>query len=599
MRTLWSTLILMNACDSNTKNVSPSDSGDSVACDDRDAELPTSDFFTDISEASGIQLGNFDPDPPESIPINDHSRLAFADLNGDGFDDIVMHSLYPNPAAGIPFEHLVFLNRGDGTFSDHSDASGLRDIQAGFYAFADVDNDGDQDAFAGLDLPNLTGHQSTILLNDGDGVFTELAGAGVAASQPTAATAVFADFNGDGSVDLFVGNGHTSYGARDLLYWGNGDGSFTVDTAALVGVTSQPSNGSVACDYDNDGDMDIFVATYGVSVEHGHNQLWQNDGGSFTNVASAAGAAAQGTGNYFIAQTGYGEELEPDVSGSDWVGSNAFGVDCGDVDNDGDLDFWVTAISHPVAGDYSRKWSDPSQLLLNQGDGTFVNGFLEAEIPFNEGDIDAAMVDFDNDGRLDLSVTRDPKYEGGYSEAQQFAWFGLMWQREGHNFAPVGLDSGINTDAVTGLEEGRKKQMKGGQNHAWADIDHDGDLDLLVGGRDQGGGRPNYLYQNEIGSDNRWVAVKLIGDGDSVHTDAFGARIIYEWGDDRIVREQHGSRGTYNSEDSRWMHIGLGGRDCSADITVRWPDGVEASFEFADIGTERFVSIEYPNTLHH
>ena len=88
--------------------------------------------------------------PGANIPINDHSRLAFADLNGDRLDDIVMHSLYPNPQNGIPFEHLVFLNNGDGTFTDFSDESGLRYYQVGFFAFGDLDSDGDQDIFEGL-----------------------------------------------------------------------------------------------------------------------------------------------------------------------------------------------------------------------------------------------------------------------------------------------------------------------------------------------------------------------------------------------------------------------------------------------------------------
>ena len=90
------------------------------ACEVRDVVSPLTDFFSDVSAQSGMQVGNFDPDPPEGMVINDHSRLAFADLNSDGFDDIVMHSLYPNPRAGVPFEHLVFLNNQDGTFSDHS-----------------------------------------------------------------------------------------------------------------------------------------------------------------------------------------------------------------------------------------------------------------------------------------------------------------------------------------------------------------------------------------------------------------------------------------------------------------------------------------------
>src|SRR5688572_7597511 len=107
--------------------------------------------FVDISAKSGIQQGNFVSQPARPIPINDHSRLGFADVDGDGWDDIVMHSLFPNPKAGVPFSHLVFLNNRDGTFRDFSAESGLADAQAGFFVFGDVDNDGDQDCFAGLD----------------------------------------------------------------------------------------------------------------------------------------------------------------------------------------------------------------------------------------------------------------------------------------------------------------------------------------------------------------------------------------------------------------------------------------------------------------
>ena len=107
---------------------------------------------------------------------------ATLDINGDGYDDIVMHSLFPNPQKGVPFEHLVFLNNRDGTFRDFSDESGLRRIQAGFFAFGDIDNDGDQDAFAGLDIP-LAGQTHAILLNDGQGHFTPKAGSGVCGVQ--------------------------------------------------------------------------------------------------------------------------------------------------------------------------------------------------------------------------------------------------------------------------------------------------------------------------------------------------------------------------------------------------------------------------------
>ena len=566
------------------------------SCEQRDTVVPTTDFFTDISDASGIRVDNFYEDPPEGTVINDHSRLAFADINGDGFDDMVMHSLFPNAANGVPFEHLVFLNNGDGTFVDHSDASGLRDVQAAFFAFADVDNDGDQDLYAGLDMSSYQAYRSAIYLNDGSGVFTVLENAGVEESSSIAANALFGDFDNDGVLDLFVGNGGTSYAYRDFFYLGNGDGTFDSRSSALAAPSDQPSNGSTACDYDNDGDLDIFVATYGVSVGNGHNALWENDGNAnFTNVAEERGFHALATGNYYQSNTGYGTDAEPDTSSSDYMGSNGFGIDCGDVNNDGYLDIFMSTISHPSNTDYSRKWSDPTQLLINQGpdgDYGFVNEFQERGLPFNEGDVDAALVDFDNDGRFDLSLSRDKKYENNYDDIDQKAWFGLMHQQPDGTFASLGPDSGIND-----IENEEMRRMKNAQNHAWSDIDRDGDLDLLVGGRDTGGGRPNFLFRNDIGSQNRWMAFELVGDGDTIHRDAIGTRVTVNFEDESIIREKKSSRGMYNSEDTRSLHFGIGDRGCVTSIEVRWPNGETFSLDLESVVEESYVRVVYPDVI--
>jgi hypothetical protein len=318
-------------------------------------------FFVDISDASGIRVDNYVPDPPMPIPINDHSRLAFADLDGDGFDDIVAHSLFPNPKAGIPFEHLVYRNNGDGTFAHVSDESGLRAVQAGFFAFGDVDNDGDQDCFAGLDI-ELPGEHNRILLNDGAGHFSELEGAGVDATINLAGNAVFADFNGDANLDLFVGNGQTSYAVADQLFFGFGDGTFQdVTSVYMPGGKAQPSNGSVACDYDDDGDLDVFVSTYGVSTYLGANHLWENDGaGTLTEVGVARGFASLPTGNYWLATTGNGQDPEPGKGPGEYVGSNGFGIQCEDVNGDGLPDIFLTTISHPVDSDYTASGPTPA-----------------------------------------------------------------------------------------------------------------------------------------------------------------------------------------------------------------------------------------------
>jgi hypothetical protein len=117
-------------------------------------DVRNSQSFVDISEKSGITYENYVVNPPNPITGNDHSRLGFADINGDGWDDVVMHNAYPTVlTANIPFEHLVFVNNKDGTFMPFSDQSRLRNVQSAFFVFADIDNDGDQDLFSGVDYP--------------------------------------------------------------------------------------------------------------------------------------------------------------------------------------------------------------------------------------------------------------------------------------------------------------------------------------------------------------------------------------------------------------------------------------------------------------
>ncbi len=584
--------LVAGACSSQSTETTPKADAapPGTACSEGASTNADKDFFRDVSEKAGIQKGNFVPTPEKPIPINDHSRLALVDIDGDGWDDAVMHSLFPNPMAGIPYENLVFRNRHDGTFEDVSDASGLRAVQAGFFVFGDVDNDGDEDCFAGLDI-DLAGQTNVLLLNDGQGHFAPRAGSGVEGIKYTA-NAVFGDFDNDGKVDLFLGNGQTSFAAKSSLLLGNGDGTFRdVSQGQLPGAPAQPVNGLVACDYDDDGDLDVFVSTYGVSIKNGWNHLWENDGqGHFVNVAQDRGFHALATGNYYNAQTGKGRNPE-NVTPDKIVGSNGFGIDCADITGDGLPDVWLATISHADGSDNSRLWSDPSQLLVNKGKDAgfaFENQFLDRGLPFNEGDIDAAIVDYDNDGRADLALTRTDKYESAFSNIEQKGYFGLFRQGADGQFQSVGLVSGIN-DTSAGATRG-----KAGQNLAWGDIDHDGDADLLFGARDISGGRANMMFENTLGQKNTWLALQVRGDGKKVHGDAFGTKVTVRIGDHVVVREKKSSRGTYDSIDGSTLLFGLGDLGAckeaknTASLEIRWPDGTVDKY-----GPEAFALRSY------
>jgi hypothetical protein len=395
----------------------------------------------------------------------------------------------------------------------------------------------------------------------------------------------------------------------DQLFLGNGDGTFRVATERLSGNEDWPSNGSVACDVDDDGDQDLFVSVYGVSHNGAQNQLFINDGAAnFSEEGVARGVASQPGGNTWRADLDYGEKPEPSGSPGKYIGGNGFGVDCSDFDQDGDLDILFTAIAHPSeappgfrgwppeeieALNYTRRWADPTHVLVNDGDGRFEVLWRDAGLPYNEGDIDGSLADFDNDGLMDVGVSRDKKYEAGYTTWDQKGWFGLIRQLPDGSFESLGQASGINHPE----DETGTQRMGGSGNVNWSDLDRDGDLDLVLGGgpRTRGG----HVFDNRIGSENDWLAVRLVGDGDTVNADAMGAKLTihHQATDVAMSRAVLSSRGTYNSADTRVQHFGLGDLPCDYVLVIRWPNGIEDAWSGEAVGRNHYVRAVYGQGL--
>ncbi|MHC4742048.1 MAG: FG-GAP repeat domain-containing protein, partial [Planctomycetota bacterium] len=348
--------------------------------------------LTDVTDKTGITFVHTDGSFGKRYMMeNVTAGIALLDYDNDGDIDIYFLNggiLKGNPSKEKP-ANALYRNDGNWKFTDVTAEAGVGDTGHALGVVAgDYDNDGDLDIYVNNHGPNV------LYRNNGDGTFTDVTEqAGVANGDQMGAGACFLDADADGDLDLYVSNyvvfdyskhviktvkGYPKYSGPpnypttvDALFRNNGDGTFTdVTEESGIAVGSGSGMGTVCADYDNDGDTDIFVAN-----DMGANFLFQNDGkGKFEEVGLFSGFA------YDL----HGEEY------------GSMGPDCGDYDNDGLLDIYLTS--------YQKQ---STTLYRNLGDGFF------EDVTRNTGAGDAtfslvtwgnAFVDFDHDGDRDIFV---------------------------------------------------------------------------------------------------------------------------------------------------------------------------------------------------
>lgn len=374
---------------------------------------------------------------------------------------------------------------------------------------------------------------SRLLLNDGKGQLAVKAQAGIEMLDPSTAGG-FNDGNGDGKLDVYWGNWLKQYpidaAVQDKYFEGNGDGTFVDRTKASGLVLPQAYSvyGVTWNDYNGDGWPDIFVGNYHLYP----NQLWQNQGdGTYVDVAKQVG----------LAQDDIKAPISVRVGGL--TGGHSYGADFGDMDNDGDVDTFITNLAHPRV----QPWSDPSMYAVNSGppDFTFSNQTSEAGFIYDEGDVNVTFGDFDNDGDLDVVIAT--LYQGHYSK---------LYRNDGPaGFVDVTYETGTAVHDAVGV--------------IWADVDNDGDLDLLVAGRGVGS-REVQLFLNRVGSQRKWV--KLLLEGKTANRQALGARVMLTAGGVTQLRDVRGGGGGHNNtQHPRTVHFGLGDSAAIDKIEVRWP----------------------------
>ena len=583
-RWIWLGLMACNGGDTDVPFVPPPE-----LCGEL-PDLPDAPYFTEVTDEAGLSTLR-------------GTRLSAVDVDGDGWTDLIVHTGATNTvqdAANDGFSTRLLHNDG-GVFTDITAASGLTsDADGGLTrsmhltVWGDVDNDGDLDAFSGYFRDRNAddtwpGFVHEVLLNDGAGHFS-LAPPSDASFASSLAGATFVDFDRDGILDLWLVSWYEKYGYlpadQHRLLRGVGDGSFTdvtddvgltmakTTTATLLdGTGRRPGFGATACDVDDDGDPDLLASIYG----RGRNQLWQNDGGDFTDIGAESGFAGDESLDYSdnMFYRCWCEEngCDPDPGASSlgpcstyadyWtdgfddqparLNGNTFTTVCADVDNDGDRDLYNAEIVHWHIGDSS----DRSELLVNNGDATFtrpgndVTGLERRRRgQWNEGDLMAAMFDFDSDGWKDVLLL-----SSDYPDTH--AW--LFWQRDALAFDDRSTEAGLDQDVAAGV--------------AIADFDRDGDLDVAMGTSTARGGSPESfvrLYRNDLVPPN---TLRLVLEGTTANRSAIGAEVTVEA--DGVVQtyEVGGGYGHMGIQNDLALVIGLG-EACTADkVTVRWPDG--------------------------
>jgi enediyne biosynthesis protein E4 len=465
---------------------------------------------------------------------------AFADLDNDGDDDIIVVGNAAKTAG-------VFENDGLGFFTERSLASGIPTLtQASGIACADFDGDGDLD----INFTQLA-DGNVLVRNEGGFVFTPVSAAAGTTDHGAGEGAAWGDYNGDGWLDLFVPNYDGikpgTAGEPDVLYKNNGNGTFT-NVARSLGLNS-PGYGFQGAwsDYDQDGDVDLLL-----THDRGHmaplflgNKLYRNDGGVFTDVSSS---------------TGFGVQLF------------SMGLACGDFDNDQDWDYYTTNIGSIVA-----PFGGANPLLVNNGANVFEEQSvlwgvdLKAVKPSTTSGAwwGCIFFDFDNDGWLDLLVNNQ-----------------LLSDRLLRNTGTPPFVDITSSVGIAGPTGGPKQSF----SSATSDIDNDGDLDLLV---NHMGGKA-HLYINHEGSERNWMKLRIAGVWPNLH--AVGARSKIRTGAMWQMREVLAGANGYLGQNSLIQHYGVNEALIVDEVIVSWPGGAMVR-TFTNVPTNQTWTIYPPPHL--
>lgn len=452
------------------------------------------------------ELGSFLPKNAELGLAMGNDAACWADVDGDGWSDLVAGGVVWRNGAGRGFTKLATVG--------------------GPCVAADFDNDGWTDLFCWSSLK--------LFRNEGGKSFAELPLPGLPASVSRGAC--WADLDGDGYVDLYVGgyeNWENQITYPSMILTNRSGKSFELTWSDA----KHRARGVTGCDFDRDGDLDVYVSNYRLQP----NRLWRNDGKSnLKDLAEEYGVLATSDG---------------------FKGGHSIGAAWGDFDGDGEFDLFAGNFAHVD----SRGDQPKSRFYRNRGPQSAFKfeDMGTCGVFYQESYASPSAGDFDNDGRLDIHFTtvypiasfKKPNYPV------------LFRNLGGFVFADVSVRAGLEKLGAT-------------YQSAWADFDHDGDLDLATDGR---------LFVNQ-GAPGHWIGVRLIGDGKEINRSAIGAQVRIRLADRTLARQVEAGTGEGNQNDLL-LHFGLGRHKDVVNMELLWPNGKSQTVQ--RVAVDRIVEVRY------
>ncbi|MFO0828585.1 MAG: CRTAC1 family protein [Phycisphaerales bacterium] len=434
---------------------------------------------------------------------------GFVDLDNDGDPDVVL-------LGRTDLIVSVYENDGTGHFISRSATCGIGAIpKQSSFAAGDYDGDGYLDLYI-----TQAGGTCKLFHNNGNWTFTDVTAASGATTNGVCKGAAWGDIDGDGDLDLHVAVYRNAFGAPNnipsAVFRNNGDGTFTNISASIPGFLDPAySFTGTWTDIDLDGDVDLYV-----SNDRGHlgpffqgNQLWRNDNGTFVEISDTSGAGVQ---------------------------LFSMGLACGDFDNNGLPDFYcanIANLSQPLGG--------LNPLLLNQDGAHFVQGQVQWNVGAYMTGWGAEFFDFNNDGNLDLYINNQ-----------------LI---PNAIFLNPGVPPCINVSA--------QANVPGSDAYSYAssaaDVDMDGDLDLLVGDV----GSNALLYINHSGDGLNWMKLRPVGIGRNTFAVGGFAKIWLDANGSPRFRDIYAGGRSYLGSDQMEMFVGLETRATLPKVEMHWPKG--------------------------